>query len=126
MDEMFDLKKERIEKQLESHKEVFALCGQLQKALNKLYRLSATEGTCRGVRDSWWFSICQKYDERDLLNCNGDVLFIEKGVVVNGCKVGRRVLWNLELSKERYAITETEERDSDGEYAWTEYDVEVI
>ena len=65
-----------------------------------------------------------KNKEENLVNANGDVIFIDEKTN-NEHYVGRRVLWNLELSKEKYDVYITREVDSDGEYDYTDFEVEL-
>lgn len=81
------------------------------------------ESTWRNTKFSYWKDICLKYDEKNLLNCYGDIFFIDERH--EDYYIGRRVLWNFELSKEQYYIDEIIDCSADGEYNFTEYKIEV-
>lgn len=83
-----------------------------------------SEREWRNTKLSFWREICSKYDEHDLLNCYGDIFFIDQRR--HDVYIGRRVLWNLGLSKEQYEIYAFIETDDDGEYLYTDYEVKVI
>lgn len=97
---------------------------ELEKAHYNLWLAEKPEGSWRNTKLIFWREICLKYDEKDLLNCYGDIFFVDERYGTT-C-IGRRILWNLELSKEKYEISYEYETDSDGDYEWTEYDIEVI
>lgn len=77
----------------------------------------------RNVKLGLWKTICGKYDDSDLLNCYGDIFFITEKE--DDYYIGKRVLWNLELSKESYEIHEIVETDSDGNYDFTDYEIKL-
>lgn len=80
------------------------------------------------TRMDFWEVICQKYDMNDLLNCYGDIFFVqERGKDFDGTPwyIGKRVLWNLSLSEELYKITRQDECDADGEYDYSIYDIKL-
>ena len=107
---------------------VFVACkkafSEFEKAYHEFWKTAKSEGSWRNTKLSFWREICLKYDEKDLLNCYGDIFFVDERHG-NYC-VGRRVLWNLELSKESYEICSEREFEDDGEYAWTNYEINVI
>ena len=69
--------------------------------------------------------ICNRYEEKNVLNTYGDIFYIQK-YLVSGLSYSRmickRILWSLGLSSEYYMIEKTMETDSDGDYAgWDFY-----
>ena len=97
--------------------------GELKTQMRKLER-SVEDCEWRNVKLGLWKTICSKYDDSDLLNCYGDIFFITEK---NGdVYIGQRVLWNLELSKEKYQICETVEYDCEDSYDFTDYEIKVI
>ena len=67
---------------------------------------------------TYWIDVCSKYPEEKLLNCDGDIFYIEQKD--NKTYLGRRVLWNLELSDELYRISEEDFDD------FTSYKIEIL
>jgi hypothetical protein len=110
--------------QAKAYKRLKTAFAELEKAHTEYWKTMKPEPTWRNTKLSFWREICLKYDEKDLLNCYGDIFFIDDHY--GDTYVGRRVLWNLELSKEQYEIRCEDENDSDGEYEWTNYEIEVI
>lgn len=97
---------------------------ELKKAMSELMAIYKPQSTWRGVRMDFWQHICTKYKESDLLNADGDIFFIDEKVD-SEYFIGRRVLWNLELSKEQYNIYSYREMDSDGELDYITFEVEL-
>lgn len=110
--------------QAKAYKRLKTAFAELENAHTEYWKTMKPEPTWRNTKLSFWREICLKYDEKDLLNCYGDIFFIDDHY--GDTYVGRRVLWNLELSKEQYEIRCEDENDSDGEYEWTNYEIEVI
>lgn len=81
------------------------------------------ESEWRNTKFSYWKDICLKYNESDLLNCYGDIFFIDEKH--GDYYIGRRVLWNLGLSKEQYYIEPVDDYDIDGNYNYTDYEITV-
>lgn len=82
----------------------------------------------RGVKVDCWRDICHRYNEESLINADGDIFFIHKKdfeTYNSKAYFGRRVLWNLKLSEEKYVIFETPIYDIDGEFLYYEYVVEL-
>lgn len=82
----------------------------------------------RGVKIEHWHDICCHYNEDLLLNADGDIFFVEKkdfDTYNSRAYIGRRVLWNMQLSTERYMVFETPIYDVDGEFECNEYTVEL-
>ena len=82
----------------------------------------------RNVKIKYWYDICCHYNEEFLLNADGDIFFIEKkdfDTYNSKAYIGRRVLWNMQLSTERYIVFETPIYDVDGEFEYNEYLVEL-
>lgn len=122
-------KKEMTQNEFKEHakryKELKDKFSEFKKAYLDFWEvIKPDESTWRNTKLSNWREICLKYKEEDLLNCYGDIFFIDDHY--GDYYVGRRVLWNLELSKEQYEIRSEEQYDSDGEYGWTEYEIKVI
>lgn len=91
--------------------------------------LLTIEPTWRNVRSDYWLEICKHYDEDKLLNCYGDVFYIEDEQVLSQdekCYIGRRVLWGFGLSKEVYEITEENQYGADGEFEHKDYIINVL
>lgn len=77
----------------------------------------------RNVKMSLWQEICKKYKETDIVNCDGDIFFIDE--IHAKYFIGRRILWSFELSKEQYKIIPLTDKDDDGiEYVLT-YKIEL-
>lgn len=102
-----------------AHKQVSILNNKLWEIESKL-----NNSTWRNTNLKYWKDICEKYNKENLLNCYGDIFLISDNK--NGYYIGRRVLWNLGLSNEQYEIRENIENDCDGEYDYTDYEIEVI
>lgn len=97
---------------------------EFKKAFYKVVEEYRPDTKWRGVRDEFWREICKIHNEEKLINAGGDILFIDEKV--DNCHwVGRRVLWNLQLSEEQYDIYEEELYDSDGDYDGVAYEVVV-
>ena len=125
-----ELSKEQMEKIVWANDKVAELHKMLSKAQKELWdaEKGLTECEWRNTKMSYWKDICAKYPEDKLLNCFGDIFYIDKkdaGFDTN-YYLGRRVLWNLSLSEEQYKITETIEHDSDGFYDHTDYEIKVV
>ena len=72
----------------------------------------------RSVKMSYWNDICEKYNENNLVNCDGDIFFIDETHA--DYLIGRRVLWSLDLTNEHYKIIPITDKDDDGiEYVLT-------
>lgn len=119
-----EMDNKEFEQQAKAYKRLKTAFAELEKAHSEYWRTMRPETTWRNTKLSFWREICLKYEEKDLLNCYGDIFFIDDHY--GDTYVGRRVLWNLELSKEQYEISCEDENDSDGEYERTEYEIEVI
>lgn len=97
--------------------------GELKAQMRNMER-AVEDCEWRNVKLGLWKTICTKYSDSDLLNCYGDIFFItEKDEDVY---IGRRVLWNLELSHEYYEIREVEQCDCEGNYDFTDYEIKVL
>lgn len=82
----------------------------------------------RNTKMIYWQDICGKYNEDKLLNAYGDIFFIEERDISSEGEryVGRRILWNLGLSNEKYEIFGERVYDSDGDYEGMDYEVRVL
>ena len=124
---MKELTREQMKKIIEANNKVAESYKDLAKAKQELWAYECEcdliDGSWRNTKMSYWKDICVKYPEEKLLNCYGDIFYVEehKGNVY----VGRRVLWNLELSEEQYRIIEYIEWDSDDSYDGFNYEIEV-
>ncbi len=78
----------------------------------------------RNTKMSLLKEIYSTYEEKDVLNCYGDIFFVDEKNA--DFYVGRRILWNLKLSKEKYKITPFIDYDSDGYEYEADYDIKVI
>lgn len=78
----------------------------------------------RGVPMRLWYEICEHYDEKKLLNADGDVIFIEEQMGTSFF-IGRRVLWNFSLSKELYEVRKEEFFDDEGYHDYDLYEVQL-
>ena len=58
--------------------------------------------TDKELAKRYWRELCDKYGKENLLNCDGEIFFIDENWIRTF--FGRRVLWNLQLSKEQYVI----------------------
>ena len=73
--------------------------------------------------------IYNHYNEKYILNADGDIFYVtERKQEDKDCIVykGNRILWNMSTSKEQYTIYEYICYDNDGEYDYTDYEVELI
>jgi hypothetical protein len=116
---------ENTMKNLELFKEMKLAWEKFDKAYLEFWKNEhENETTYKNTKMIFWREICLKYDEKDLLNCYGDIFFIvEKNA---NYYIGRRILWNLELSEEKYEITAVTEKDDDDiEYDFS-YDIKVL
>lgn len=122
-----ELSKEQMEKIINANNKVVECYNELSKARKELWNAEKdlTEGEWRNTKMSYWKDICAKYPEEKLLNCYGDIFYIDERHIDKGFYVGRRVLWNLSLSNEQYYIEEIVEVDSDGEYDYTDYVISI-
>ena len=77
----------------------------------------------KNVREDLLNVIYDKYEYGQILNCDGDIIYI---TLRDGNHFeGKRVLWDLSLSKETYEIDEIIEADSEGEFDYKHYEVQV-
>lgn len=80
------------------------------------------------IKDYMWRKACEMYSEKNLLDANGDIFYIlekEEGFY-NIIYVAKRVLWNFHLSNERYNVVLVRMADNEGNYEYTDYNVQVI
>lgn len=123
-----ELTEQQMHERVEANNKVVNAIRALEKARMELWELEKNDTECswRNTKSSYWKDICSKYDESKLLNCYGDIFLIEKTEQhYDRTYIGRRVLWNLGLSEERYEITEIIETDSNGEYDYTDYEIRL-
>ena len=112
----------------ETIKKHIELTNKLQNNIKEFYEitneLSKERYKLSNVYADFWREILSKYKEEDLFDAHGDIFYVKEKVA--DVIYGNRVLWNLELSKELYAIVPEVQKNSDGEYDGTEYDITVI
>lgn len=125
-----ELSKEQMKRIINANNKVVECYNELSKARKELWNAEKdlTEGEWRNTKMSYWKDICAKYPEDKLLNCHGDIFYIDKkdADFDTNYYLGRRVLWNLSLSEEQYEITETIVYDSDDFYDYTDYEIKVV
>ena len=83
----------------------------------------------RNVKLDFLQEIYNHYNEKYILNADGDIFYVtERKQEDKDCVVykGNRILWNMSTSKEQYTIYEYICYDNDGEYDYTDYEVELI
>ena len=83
----------------------------------------------RNVKLDFLQEIYNHYNEKYILNADGDIFYVtERKQEDKDCIVykGNRILWNMSTSKEQYTIYEYICYDNDGEYDYTDYEVELI
>lgn len=118
------LSNEQINKQIELNKKLLENIKTLEQTMLDISNnLNAVKDDvkCRNVLVAFWTKICERYNEDCLLNCDGDVFYIDER---QGNKyMCRRVLWSLDLSRERYEIVERIETDIDGEFDYRYYEM---
>lgn len=114
-----------IEKYIDIYRKSLLKAEELAELKSQLAKMERSIEDCewRNVKLGLWKTICTKYSDSDLLNCYGDIFFIEDKD--DDTYWGRRVLWNLGLSDETYEIHEIVETDSDGNYDFTDYEIKL-
>lgn len=130
------MERSSVEKEIEKVEQLLEKYKLLQENIEQYYNIQSEISNLRGHCPEWrntkteyWYDITKKYDEKQLLNCYGDIFYIVKTETIDGITThtGKRVLWNLKLSRELYHIEEhiEYERDDDGceEYCWTDYEI---
>ena len=83
----------------------------------------------RNVKLDFLQEIYNHYNEKYILDADGDIFYVtERKREDKDCIVykGNRILWNMSTSKEQYTIYEYICYDNDGEYDYTDYEVELI
>ena len=119
------MEKYEIDKQVELYSKMQDCLKELKQIQQEIWEDSVSkDAEWRNIKLFFWREICQVYNEKDLLNCYGDIFFIEDKT--KDAYIGRRVLWNLGLSKETYIIYEIKNIDCDGEYCYTDYEIEIL
>lgn len=125
-----ELSKEQMEKIISANNKVIKCYKELSTARQELWKAEYCLAECewRNTKIDYWKDICAKYPEEKLLNCYGDIFFIDKKTSDFDISyyLGRRVLWNLSLSEEYYEITERIEFDSEGDYDYADYEIKVV
>lgn len=127
-----ELSKEQMEKIISANNKVVECYKELSIAHQELWKaeycLAEAECEWRNTKMSYWKDICAKYPENKLLNCYGDIFYIDKKETAFDTTyyLGRRVLWNLSLSEEHYEIIKTIEYDEDGDYEFEDYSIKAI
>ena len=78
----------------------------------------------RNVKVKYLNDIYAKFGFNEILNCYGDIFFIDSYDHQNRTYIGRRIKWSLELSEEQYLIKSEIISSGDGrEYEYTEYQI---
>ena len=112
----------KLRSQIKQNMEDFSkLVDKLQKTEYEMY--------FRNVKLSFLQEIYNHYNEKYILNADGDIFYVtERKQEDKDCIVykGNRILWNMSTSKEQYTIYEYICYDNDGEYDYTDYEVELI
>ena len=112
----------KLRSQIKQNIEDFSkLVGDLQKIEHETY--------FRNVKLDFLQEIYNHYNEKYILNADGDIFYVtERKQEDKDCIVykGNRILWNMSTSKEQYTIYEYICYDNDGEYDYTDYEVELI
>lgn len=112
----------KLRSQIKQNMEDFSkLVGDLQKIEHETY--------FRNVKLDFLQEIYNHYNEKYILNADGDIFYItERKQEDKDCIIykGNRILWNMSTSKEQYTIYEYICYDNDGEYDYTDYEVELI
>ena len=112
----------KLRSQIKQNMEEFSkLVGDLQKIEHETY--------FRNVKLDFLQEIYNHYNEKYILNADGDIFYVtERKQEDKDCIVykGNRILWNMSTSKEQYTIYEYICYDNDGEYDYTDYEVELI
>ena len=112
----------KLRSQIKQNMEDFSkLLGDLQKIEHETY--------FRNVKLDFLQEIYNHYNEKYILNADGDIFYItERKQEDKDCIIykGNRILWNMSTSKEQYTIYEYICYDNDGEYDYTDYEVELI
>lgn len=112
----------KLRSQIKQNMEDFSkLVGDLQKIEHETY--------FRNVKLDFLQEIYNHYNEKYILNADGDIFYVtERKQEDKDCIVykGNRILWNMSTSKEQYTIYEYICYDNDGEYDYTDYEVELI
>lgn len=114
-----------LKKQAELSNKLAENINEFQKICGELYDARHyNDYESRNVKLLFLKEIYSKYKYDTILNCYGDIFYIveQKG----NSYIGKRVLWNLDLSNENYTIEEDVETDDDGEYNGTYYTINVI
>jgi hypothetical protein len=121
-----EITKEQMLERVKANNDIVNALMFLNEAQSKKWELEKNDRDCewRNTKMSYWKDICSKYPEEKLLNCYGDIFFID--LDDEDCAIGRRVLWNFGLSTERYEIQKIVETDCDGNYDYTDYEISVI
>lgn len=119
-----ELTTEQMEEIIKANNKVAKCYKELAEAKDYLWSIEKdlTEYSWRNTKMSYWKDICAKYQEDRLINCYGDIFYVDE--TKNGYYIGRRVLWNLGLSNEQYYIEEKHICNGD-DYDYTDYEISV-
>ena len=114
-----------IKEFMEIHKRLKQKSEDFETTMWEMQRFLQNNGSqFRNTNFSFLGKIYEKFPEEKVLNCFGDIFYITENV--NNIYICKRILWNLELSKERYCIFEDKTYDSDGDLEKVEYDIEIM
>ena len=123
---MENITKSQLLEIIKANNDVAYSCVKLNEAKTKLWEIERkyNDAYYDGVKLEYLKDIYSKYDEKNILNCFGDIFFIDER---DGYEYeGRRVLWNLSLSNESYHINEYIELDENGCLVAHDYEINVI
>lgn len=123
-----ELTKEQMERQIKLLNLLKNNIEQYESLQQQINKDRIAESTWRNTNLYFWHKITEHYNSEFLLNCYGDIFYIEEKEVDGDDTryVGRRILWNFNLSQERYEIFETKERYDDGEIDYVNYEINVL
>lgn len=120
---------DKIEKFIEISKNLKQKTEEQEQAMRKMARFFEAEGMeIRNTNCLFLAKIYEKFPKEKVLNCYGDIFYILEKTAsgYDNYYIAQRILWNLELSKEKYCIEEEYECDEYGDGGVYFYDINVI
>ena len=118
-----EINEESLKEQLKLHKKLNKNLKEYGELVTELNDYRKDHRTFRNVREDLLNVIYDKYDYDQILNCDGDIMYIT--MRDSHYFEGKRVLWDLSLSEETYEIEEIVETDSEGAFDFVHYEVQV-
>lgn len=101
-----------------------------KKILNIFQKLSAhIDGSCRNVDNRILEVVDENYKNKDYIIANGEIYIKEKFLGFHGgdriylCK---KLKFDMQTSEELYEVREFYELDGDGEYSYTDYEINLF